>query len=220
MKGGQKAIKMPLMVLGARIGLLDENSIGSAIPDTRPSLIRPSETKREIRLAARQDFGEWPLEQSLAREPVMPIAKSLDPGLSSQLSLCGPGLGQSQIIEPQIPRNSRLVVAAKEGPSLRDIRPFGEPGSPPLIVLWNWMELRKIESDEACPRLTRLRDTRHVTSTILHQQRPCSSGSRNLWPMTIIPLSPPAASARAARAQSHNPASPPLCRDTVIPVPV
>src|SRR4029434_11080830 len=122
MKGGQKAIKMPLMVLGPRIGLLDENPIGSTIPDTRPSLIRPSETKWEIGLAARQDFGEWPLEQSLAREPVMPVAKSLDPGLSRQLRLCVPALGQSQIIEPQIPWNSRLVVAAKERSSLCDIR--------------------------------------------------------------------------------------------------
>src|SRR5262249_43281104 len=160
-------IKMPFMVLGARIGLLDENPIGSAIPDTRPSLIRPSETKREIGLAALEDFGEWSLEQLLAREPVMPIAKSLDPGLSRQLSLCGPGLGQSQIIESQIPWNPRLVVAAKERSSLRDIRPFGEPGSPPFVVFWNRMELRKVESDEACPWRTTLTDIRHVTSTIL-----------------------------------------------------
>src|SRR5262245_2403167 len=191
MKGGQKAIKMPLMVLDARIGLLDENSIGSAIPDTRPSLIRPSQTKREIGVAALQDFVEWPLEQSLAREPVMPIAKSLDPGLSCQLCLRGPGLGQSQIIEPQISWNSRLVVAAKERSSLRDMRPFGEPGSPPRVVLWNRMELRKVESDEACPWRRRLPDIRHVTSTILHQQRTCSRGSPIPRSLTVIPYSSP-----------------------------
>ena len=130
------------------VGLRHENVAVEAIPIPGPRLIGPAYEEGEVRFATRQDFEEWPLEQSLAREPVVPIAESLDPGMARQFRLYGPRIRQSQIIEPQIPWNPRLVVPAEEWSRSRDIRPFGEPGSPPLVVLRDRMELRKIESYE------------------------------------------------------------------------
>ena len=49
----------------------------------------------------------------------------------------------------------RLNMPWKQRSPLRKVRPFREPGAPPDIVLWDRVELGKVESDHpGTPRTT------------------------------------------------------------------
>src|SRR5882724_6963161 len=79
-------------------------------PAPRPTLIRPTQTERKIRLSRAQYFVEWPPQQPSALEPVVVVAESRNPMGPCQLSLGFPRFGYSQIIKSQISRQMWLVV--------------------------------------------------------------------------------------------------------------
>src|SRR5580698_2701640 len=80
----------------------------------------------------------------MAGEPVVPVTESGDAVALCQIGLGLPHFTHSQIVEAEVGRKVRLNVTSKQRPCLGDIRPFGEARSPPLVVLWNRMELREI----------------------------------------------------------------------------
>jgi hypothetical protein len=67
---------MRTKVVGPRVVLLDENSVGSAVPMTSPSLVGPAETERKVRGCAVENLLERSLQQASASEPIVPIAES------------------------------------------------------------------------------------------------------------------------------------------------
>ena len=111
-----------------------------------PTMVGPAETEGEVRFATGKDFIERTLKELLAiAEPIMPIAKSLNARFTCKLCLLLAHLWQTQIIEPQICGDTRLVMPVEQRFCLCYVRPFGEALAPPFIVLGNGMELRKIE---------------------------------------------------------------------------
>ena len=80
----------------------------------------------------------------------MPIAESFYTSFTSHLSLLLTYFMYTQIIKSQIGRNSGLVVPLKKGLCFRYISPFCETFSPPLIIFWYRVKLRKIECYDAC----------------------------------------------------------------------
>ena len=123
--------------------MFDQDAFWVAVPDAGPRLIRPSQTKRIVRLSSGQDFVEDTLENSASpTEPIMPIAETFNAGCSGHVGLALPGLGKPEVIKAEIGRQPGLFVAFVKRPCFRDVSPLREPGTPPCIVLWNRIELR------------------------------------------------------------------------------
>jgi hypothetical protein len=57
-------------------------------------------------------------------------------------------VGDPQVIETEIRRQSRLEVILKTRQAPGDIGPFGKALSPPFVIFWNGMELRQIEREQ------------------------------------------------------------------------
>src|SRR5437870_386962 len=117
------------------------------MPDSGPRLVRPRETKRKIRLLEPQHLTERPFQNSATRKPIVPVAETLYTMGPSELGLGPPCLRYAKIVEAELTRNTRLVVPPEQRTSLGDVSPLTESGSPPLVVLGDRMELRKIERD-------------------------------------------------------------------------
>jgi hypothetical protein len=119
------------------------------VPRARPPT-RCDWPEREIGLAGRQDFFEGPLQQSTApTEPVVPVAEGGDPVLPGEHRLCLPRLRKAEIVEAEFTWNVRLMVSGVQRSGARHVRPLGESGTPPEVVLRNRVELREIERDDA-----------------------------------------------------------------------
>lgn len=113
-------------------------------------MIGPAQTKRKIRLTGMQHFLERALQDAPPSEPVVVIAKTFHTVFASQFCLGGTGLGQAQVIEPQICGDMRLIMIVKEWLRFRGAGPFGKPFAPPLVVFGGRVVLGKIESDYTC----------------------------------------------------------------------
>jgi hypothetical protein len=69
------------------------------IPAAGPIPIGPAKAEREIGLSGFQDLVEWPLKKALSIEPIMVIAKTVDPIVPRHVRLSLTRLGKSQIIK-------------------------------------------------------------------------------------------------------------------------
>ena len=149
-------------VIRLAVLLGDEHSTAFAVPGPGPFFISPAEGKRKVGGTRFEDFIERPIEKPPAVEPVVVIHESGHAVASSQIRLCFSHFGNSQVVIAKFPRNVRLIVTGKERSGLRDVGPFGEALSPPLVILRNRMKLRQVERERlglhcaSCGRPTRL----------------------------------------------------------------
>jgi hypothetical protein len=74
--------------------------------------------------------------------------EGVDPVRTREVGMRAARLCKPKVAESQLARNARLVVILEERARLRDVRPFGEPGPPPLIVLRDRVILREVEGDD------------------------------------------------------------------------
>ena len=139
---GQQGLEMAAMVFHPRIGLLDQHAVRCAMPDAAPGLIRPAQAERKIRLAGGQHLVERTLEEALAGKPVVVVAECLDADFSGHVRLGVPRLRKAQVVETEVRRDVRLVMALEKRCRFRGIRPFGETLPPPFVVLGNRVILR------------------------------------------------------------------------------
>src|SRR4051812_3099478 len=142
---------MALVVFRAGIPLLDEDSAAPR-PDRRPMLVRPSETEGQTRVPALEHLLKRSFGQAASGEPVVPVAERLDAVTLGQRGLGLPCLCEPKIIETELARQLRLLVARKQGSRPGDVRPFGEARAPPFIVLLDGVELRQVVRDHPRPR--------------------------------------------------------------------
>src|SRR4029079_11271076 len=117
------------------------------VPDSCPRLVGPAQTEGKVRLARGKHFVEWPLDDALASEPVVVIAERLDAVLPCELGLGDAGLRQTQVVEAEVRRDVRLVMAREHRLRPGGVGPLGKSLSPPFIVLRNGMILRKVEGN-------------------------------------------------------------------------
>jgi len=143
----QDFVKMPLVILAARIGLLLKNAVGGAMPDSGPGTVRPAQAEWKIRDSGTDHVVERPLQQALAVEPVVVITKRLDTIALRQTCLFLADIGHPQVIKTQVGGQIRLPVAKKQRLGLGGIGPLGKPLAPPEIVFRNGMKLRQIQGD-------------------------------------------------------------------------
>src|SRR5688572_16218711 len=105
---------MALVIPSTWKRLLDQDPIGRPVPDARPALIRPAKAEWEIRFPRLHDLLERPLQQSFAREPVVPVAKAFDPGRSCEGRLGDARFRESQVVKAQVRRDARLIMPAEQ----------------------------------------------------------------------------------------------------------
>ena len=75
----------------------------------------------------------------------MVVDEAVYAGGLGQFRLVLAGFRDTQIVESKVRRRVRLLMTAKQWSSAGNIRPLGEAGSPPFIILWYWVILREVE---------------------------------------------------------------------------
>src|SRR6266436_3749997 len=99
---------MRAMIMIAGIGLLHQNAIGRAMPNTGPRLIGPAKAERKIGLARAQHFPKWTFEELPSPEPVVVVAEGLEPIFPRHVCLRQPRFWDAQVVKPEIRRHMRL----------------------------------------------------------------------------------------------------------------
>ena len=127
--------------------MLDQHFLFCAIPATRPVFIGPAQAEREINFGVLEQLIDWLFKKSFSIKPVMIETESFNTMLSCQLRLSSHHPHIGQVIITKLRRDARLIMPLKQGPTLANISPFCKTVSPPLIIFWNNMILRKIECD-------------------------------------------------------------------------
>ena len=142
----QQRADVGLVVL-VGVALLHQHLALAAVPGAAPVLVGPGQAVGEVRLAAGADLLDRALQQPVAVEPVVVVAEAADAVLPRQRRLRGARLGQAQVVEAELARQVRLVMALVERPRLGDVAPLGEALAPPGVVLRDRVELRQHDGD-------------------------------------------------------------------------
>ncbi len=75
---------------------------------------------------------------------------------AGELDLAASVSGRVEVVEAEVARQPRLVVAGEAGNAAHTLRHSVKPFAPPFVVLGNRVELRQVERDQLRPpRLTR-----------------------------------------------------------------
>jgi hypothetical protein len=74
-------------------------------------LIRPAQTKRELRPTRLQDLVKRTIQEAFSIEPIVVVAERVNTVFLSHTRLRFAYLGQPKIIEPKVGREMRLIVA-------------------------------------------------------------------------------------------------------------
>jgi hypothetical protein len=112
------------------------------VPGPGPVLVGPHEKEREVGLFRAQDLVERALEQPSAAEPVMVIGEATEAGSLRQRGLEVAHFGNSEVVETEVSREVRLMVAPKLRSGLGHVGPLREPRAPPVVVLRDGVVLR------------------------------------------------------------------------------
>ena len=75
----------------------------------------------------------------------LPKAERLYAGLMCEFRLMFANFRDTQVVEAEVRRQSRLNMPTVKWLGFRDIGPLREAWTPPLVVLGNWMKLREVE---------------------------------------------------------------------------
>jgi hypothetical protein len=156
---------MRFVILGGML-LRHQNLSRFPGPSSTPRLVRPAKAEREVGGTRAQYFIKRSIEQAAAAKPIVVIAESVDAVRPGKISLRLPNFRHAQITEPKIRRELWLIVAPEERSRFRYVGPLGKSGSPPGVVLWNRVKLRKVERDRA-----RLDVVLHVRDAPAHALR-------------------------------------------------
>ena len=132
--------------------LLHEHFVHGVLPSSVPALVRPAQCEGKVGVPRREHLLERTLEHALPAEPVVVIKKPRDPMLPGQSRLEVPGLGDPQIVEPELTRKVRLPVPGVQRIASRDDVPLRESIAVPGVVLGDLVELRQIEGQYLRPQ--------------------------------------------------------------------
>jgi hypothetical protein len=92
--------------------------------------------------------------------------------LSGKIGLGPARFRQTQVIEPQVSRKMWLIMARKQRLGLHDVCPLREALTPPLVILRDGMELRKVDGDSASFHLTEAHSLNTISRILLSDLSP------------------------------------------------
>ncbi len=90
------------------VALIHQHVAFEPVLGARPVLVGPTQAEWEVGLALGQDLVEGPLQEATAREPLMIVAKPGDTVFTSEVGLGPPGIGESEVVKPQVGRQVGL----------------------------------------------------------------------------------------------------------------
>ena len=125
----------------------DEHLRVQAIPAPRPVLVRPAQAEGKVEVGIGQQLIQRAPEQSLAAEPIVVIAESMEPVRLGQFDLTTLHFNQAKVVEAQLAWQVGLIVSRKPRSPTGNVVPLGESLAPPPIVLGNRVKLRQVERD-------------------------------------------------------------------------
>ena len=131
-------------LVGQMIVLADHDLVFRAVPAARPVLIGPHQAERHVQGRIGQQRLQGFFQQAAAVEPVEIEHEAMQPGAPRQVDLAAQRRGMGQVVMAQVARDPRLVVAGIARQAARHVRPFGEAGAPPQIVLRDRVELGQV----------------------------------------------------------------------------
>ena len=135
-------------IVGLAEALFDENVPALGVPVAGPFLVCPAEGERKVGVARAEHFLEWAFQKSPTVEPVVVVDESMDTVLTGKRGLLLAYLGHPQVVETELSGQMGLVMAREERLCPDHIGPLGESRLPPLVVLRDRMELRKVEGQD------------------------------------------------------------------------
>ena len=86
----------------------------------------------------REESARGAFQEPLAIEPVVVEGKAVQSCLSRHLDLTLHDVGLSQIVEPKVSRNTRLVMPGEARSAASDVPPLCKAATPPFVVLGDW----------------------------------------------------------------------------------
>jgi hypothetical protein len=85
------------------VALRDQHLVVRSIPSAGPVLVRPAEAERVVERGIVEDLLQRTIEQLGAGEPIVVLAKAVDPVVLGDLDLPSLHVGDSQVVEPSSP---------------------------------------------------------------------------------------------------------------------
>src|SRR5690606_18281902 len=120
------------------------------IPAPRPVLVGPAEAEGQRAGGVGQLGIQWLFQQAFPGKPVIVIAEAADAMCCSECLLLASYSVDAQVVEAEVGRQVRLVVAGEQRLRLAGIAPFGKTLAPPLVVFRDGVELWQVEGDQPC----------------------------------------------------------------------
>ena len=99
-----------LLVVVQRVPLTNEHLPVLSVPDARPVLVCPAEAEWKFRLSGRKDLVKRLVKEKLSIEPVMIVAKGVDPVAARKVCLRNPNGRIPQIVVTKLGRHMGLIM--------------------------------------------------------------------------------------------------------------
>ena len=164
-------IRREIGLAGGIVGLLEQHLLIVAVPAPAPVLVRPVQAEADVDRRIGQKVLHRPFQQTPAIEVVVVEAEGSHAGMAGGLGLLVQHpCSIRKVVVTVIAGNAGLVMPLETRYAARDIAPFGEPRSPPAIVLVDRMELRQVEGHQI----------RHDSGRRLRRQTSLELGTRPL----------------------------------------
>ena len=173
------------------VGLGYENAAGLSVPSTSPTLIGPCQAIRQECRIVTPGFHRT-FEQAPPAERIVVHAETVNSALSREFTLAGTHVARRQVVLSELTGDMRLKVSVELRPCPSNVDPFSETFSPPFVILWNAVELRKVEGESSQLVSVLVQKCHHRGSTatvdMLHQVR--KAGLVDASAMSNLPRGP------------------------------
>ncbi len=146
-KNGKRSSRM---ATSARASWSCWTRISASLPSHRRDHVSFAQHKQNGRSGSpsRSRRSSGSSSKSASGEPVEVVAETVDAVVAGEPGLIGTGLLHTQVVEAQVCRDVWDCVSRILRNRGDHVRPVGEAGSPPFVVLGDGMELREVERDD------------------------------------------------------------------------
>ena len=135
------------VVVRVAVALGDQHLLAGRLPAAAQIPVHPHQAERHVRAAVLEHVVERAPPRAVTLEPVVLVAERVDAVRRGDAGLSGAGLRQTQVVEAEIARQARLIVAGEQPLGAHNAEPFGEARAVPRVGLRNREECRQVQRD-------------------------------------------------------------------------
>jgi hypothetical protein len=123
------------------VPLLNQEILVLSVPTPRPIVVCPAETEGKLGTAGGQHLVEGSVQEAPTVKPIVVMAEPTEAVFLRQVCLRVSRFRKAKVVEAQVGWDVGLVVSSEQRSRFRDVGPFREPLSPPIVVLGDRIEL-------------------------------------------------------------------------------